>query len=390
MLLLTHYGDMPEAQQIYNKLQELKQVALTERKSFPFQRLLVFPEMPSDLPDDIYTFAYTDGPPIAVVIPGIRAAASPKFFPMRSSSQLLKKQQQQQVATPTKEIKPEHGASDLTAPSPGASDLNLPSPGDPVEIALYNSYKAALWKHRAAKNGVLLTPPSNAPACITAQLDGSCAGGSIKHEADGSLTLTSRLSHLPDLDVKGEVIKLEGELKGEPAVPTREEGDSDGLDEYQHAAIAALGKRQLNKKGDSDAKRQKLIGGGVKKRPAGKRGRPVGSGVKKPPSDVKKPPSGVKKPEPVSLSRKEALQAVPKLAKASTVNPPPIHYGGGVIYTDAKGQKFRCLKTAGDRYSEKCCSFKTKDKDVAWKECIQAIDDKNSKKVKKDKAGKSK
>ena len=146
-----------------------------------------------------------------------------------------------------------------------------------------------------------------------------------------------------------------------------DDGASECLDEFQKAAITALNSRNDRKRSAS---------GEVKKKPAAARGRP-------PSSRGRPPASGAKKLEPVSLSRKEALQALPKLDKKSKTNPPPVHYGGGVIYTDAKGQKFRCLKTAGDRYSEKCCSFKAKDKAACWKECIQAIDDKNLKKEKK-------
>ena len=359
MLMMAHYGDMPVANEIYDKLQELKQVVATERKTVPFQRLLVFPEKPSDLPEEVYKFAYTDGPPITVVIPGIRAAASPKFFPLRSSNKLVKKQK---AANSTCAIKPEADASDLTAApaaQQGSIDTNMPSPGDPVELALYDKYKADLWKHRAAKSGVLLAPPSNAPAFTAAQYGGSCAGGSVKHEADGSLTLTSRLGHLPDLEVKDEPLTPKPEHK--PVVPkladAAADGDSDDLDEYQKAAITALGKRNSSKKEEAAAKKRKFAD--VKKKPA-KAGKSV-------------------KDEIVEVAKKDIMKSCPS-CKGKT-NPPPVHYGGGVIYTDVKRNKFRALKIRGDRYSEKSAGWsKSKPKSTAWKECIQAIDEKNAKK----------
>ena len=60
-------------------------------------------------------------------------------------------------------------------------------------------------------------------------------------------------------------------------------------------------------------------------------------------------------------------------------NPSPVHYGGGVIYTVQHQHKFRCLRV-GDRYSEKAVTWgHSRPKLAAWKECIAAIDQKNTK-----------
>ena len=54
MLLLTHYIDTPKATEIYEKLQELKQVVACERKQIPLEMLATFPDSPDELPEGIF------------------------------------------------------------------------------------------------------------------------------------------------------------------------------------------------------------------------------------------------------------------------------------------------------------------------------------------------
>jgi hypothetical protein len=57
-------------------------------------------------------------------------------------------------------------------------------------------------------------------------------------------------------------------------------------------------------------------------------------------------------------------------------NPPAVHYGTGVVYTDMKKRKCRCLRIRNDVYTEKSSSWGTKrTKKQAWAESIQAIDE---------------
>ena len=89
MLLMSHYLDMPGPSDIYDKLQELKQVVVCERKPYPLEQLTNFPSRPEDLPKEVYAYAYTDSKPTAVVLPGIKSIAI-KAIPLRSNSKLLK------------------------------------------------------------------------------------------------------------------------------------------------------------------------------------------------------------------------------------------------------------------------------------------------------------
>ena len=49
-LLMKHYLDIPNAMEIHHKFHDLKQVVMCERKSFPFEHMLVFPGNPLELP----------------------------------------------------------------------------------------------------------------------------------------------------------------------------------------------------------------------------------------------------------------------------------------------------------------------------------------------------
>ena len=50
MLLCACYSELPSPRERYNKLQELKKCAWTERKPYPYDRLLTYPHDTDDLP----------------------------------------------------------------------------------------------------------------------------------------------------------------------------------------------------------------------------------------------------------------------------------------------------------------------------------------------------
>jgi len=98
---------------------------------------------------------------------------------------------------------------------------------------------------------------------------------------------------------------------------------------------------------------------------------------------------GVKKESKVEIEevpKASIMKAMPKDVKEG--NPAPVHYGGGVVYTDQKGEKFRALRVRGDRYTECAKSWKS-GKIKAWKACIQAIDDHHKPIVKDEKKKKN-
>ena len=204
MLLMTHYSELPGPKDIYEKLQELKQVIASERRSFPIElvQLTMFPSTPKELPEDIYTYAYSDGEPILVELPGIFSIAEYKI-PLKRSNKLLKADMRLSrsgtaLATvkksPSVEIKAEAEEADV-APVANAElaafAADMPSKGDKVEEGLYATYKAGLWKHRAEKQGLLGASAS----CSSQGFQPVQAAGTVpfKKEQDGSVTLRSRL-----------------------------------------------------------------------------------------------------------------------------------------------------------------------------------------------------
>ena len=145
MLLMTHYGDMPSAAIIYEKLQELKQIVAAERKASPLEQLQSFPNTPSELPKDIYSYAYSDGDPIAVELPGVNAIADK--ISLRSNNRLLKKSPIKQQQPPAGiHIKPKFEQPMINVSDGEASGSaamihgqlhDMPVIGDHVEEQLY-------------------------------------------------------------------------------------------------------------------------------------------------------------------------------------------------------------------------------------------------------------
>ena len=71
VLLMCHYDTLPGPWPIYYKLQDLKQAAAAEKKPYPLEQITQYPSNPEDLPEKIYSYAYTDSQPITVEMAGI-------------------------------------------------------------------------------------------------------------------------------------------------------------------------------------------------------------------------------------------------------------------------------------------------------------------------------
>ena len=56
-LLVSHYDELPAAAEILKKLNELKQLAAAERKSYPGEQLIQYPPSPHDMPKDVFDYA---------------------------------------------------------------------------------------------------------------------------------------------------------------------------------------------------------------------------------------------------------------------------------------------------------------------------------------------
>ena len=133
----------------------------------------------------------------------------------------------------------------------------------------------------------------------------------------------------------------------------------DELDPYAKAAIVAMGGRNVKKKAEHAAKQSLKM---MKRRKKGPFKRPSGSAkaVRVTKDDFKE------------VSKADIMAAVP--GAVSEGNPPPVHYGGGVVYTVQKNNLFRCIRVRGDKYTEKSTRWgKKMTKEEAWKISIDAI-----------------
>ena len=147
MLLITHYPEPLKPLEVYDKLHDLKAVVACEKKSFPFQHITTFPEHITDLPAEVIDYAYADGPPVVVELPGIKTIADKKMMPLRSSSGLLKGDNCKHNTKPLTDTKQEHSPPPV-APVERMTDSDMPRPDDPVECQLFTKYKSDLWRHR--------------------------------------------------------------------------------------------------------------------------------------------------------------------------------------------------------------------------------------------------
>ena len=57
MLLMSHYQEPLKPQEVYEKLQDLKAVVACEKKPFPFQHIITFPDKITDLPEEVIKYA---------------------------------------------------------------------------------------------------------------------------------------------------------------------------------------------------------------------------------------------------------------------------------------------------------------------------------------------
>ena len=161
MLLACHYEELPTYRQIYDKLQELKQCYLAEKKVFPLEHLVLYPETATELPDSIREHAYTaDNPPTAVQLHGINTISY--HIPLRLSSKLLKGKATSPPmsdARPVVKVEASAGSSVHQAREGADSGRSAAvhvqphadAPTDPEEQALWYEYQGKLANLRASR-----------------------------------------------------------------------------------------------------------------------------------------------------------------------------------------------------------------------------------------------
>lgn len=411
VLLLCHYKVMPDAQQIYDKLQDFKKVWTCESKAWSLEHILDFPETPSQLPRDIYEAAYdSDDPPVSVKLPGINTIA--ELIPLRRNSKLLKhplqKSTKQELANAFAEA---HVSSKLTAEpvSPVKAESVSPvkaesirtgtttkleedSLVDPEEIAIMKEAEARIARHRAARTAGLHQP------------DAAPGGLKVERNADGSIVLhrkpktestqcTNEMTSGLESKSSANTVKVETPTAETPvdAAPTLNE-----LDPWTKAAIDSLKNRNENRKALKAESAKKRPSGNVKteaddeedddddakgpmKKPASKCKAAIKQEhvIKREPAAVK---SGMKRPAAASddadeVPKSRILHSMPTLPPDGS-SPKPVKYWGGVIYTARQSKKFRALKVRGDAYTEASSSWggDTPSK-AAWTKCVKAIEE---------------
>ena len=359
--LMAHYDELPTPKIIAQKLDELKDVVVVERKPSNHTHITEFPVSPHDLHPDVYEHAYPNSPPVTVDFEGIMSFAETSI-PLRKNSKLLHRAGTLDAASDDghvkwsdlkKVIKKDGQQVDEQSAMSRPLKRSKSIPTDDDELELYHEYKAKLAKLKHDKAGGHM--PIKVEPADTGQHGAFGLPLNVKKQADGSLMLSPRgrvsgkseQGHAADAEVKSEP-----ETKTTPgAEPTDEAGDT--LEQFAKAAVDAFRKRKAQKQA-------------VLKKPAAKKG------IVEVEKKDKKPAA---KMAVVEVGKKNIQAAMPRLPSDGS-NPAPVKYNGGVIYTSIKSSSFRTLTTRGDKYSEKSCAkWKAKKPSIAeWPAAYTHID----------------
>ena len=372
-VVLLHYDELPNAQALFAKLQDLKDAWEAERTPWLLEYLQQFPEQPSGLPAAIYEHAYAEEKPVQCPVSGVNRIAN--LIPLRKNSRLLKEksaskkpevkqafEDNRDVAAGvahSADVKSE--ASDKVKVEPVGIKLE-PGVGDDEEV-LRREYEMKLQKLRESK--------PTAPAASA--MSGSLA---VTRNDDGSLKVVSK----QESDTQGLVKHEKPEI---PVAPTEQD-----LDPCTLAALKALKDRNAAKKEETKIKKDtgakpKVAAEKVKQEPAGKPSKKGQNPKKRPASKAGGPPAKImkrpsakasSKAEMSDVPRTKIMQSMPKLP-ADGSNPKPVRYWGGVIYCARKQKAFRALRTRGDNYTETYSAWGgQKPSKKAWKKVVKAIE----------------
>ena len=403
MALLTrlHYKELPSAQALYDKIQDLKRVCQSEFKMLHAEFVEDYPEHAEELPPSIFKAAYAAEAPHPIELLGLNAIVD--VIPLRSNSKLLKKGKTPYLAARVSAEEAlreaantdDHAFRAGTGTAADAADAvkaelvkaepqevkiehGCNSGDDDDEAAVIRAeYELKIARLRAKRER--LTSPDTRGSAV-----------SVSRSADGGFCLSTKAKTESSSPIK----KLEAEVKHEAETPpitaAAEEAPSlEDLDPHTRAAIDSLKARnEAKKKLAADAAGSKAKKNGSSKAP------------KKAPASKKRPAAAKKtmkkqaviKPEPKpAASAKTAKSAakrgsaavpiecpkvkpgMPSLPKDGS-NPRPVQYWGGIVYTARAAKKFRALKVKGDTYTEASASWGgDKPTRASWDKCLTAI-----------------
>jgi hypothetical protein len=238
MLILCHYTQVPTARDLYDKIQDLKRVFVAEAKPWFLNHLEEFPEVPVDLPSDIFEHAYKKWKPVSIRFAGINTVAD--AIPLRGNSKLLKKSKTRaetdalnaafegpraDCVSPSKPRVKQESAESLVKSEPVDDDAD-DEEDDPDIIVLKKQFELDLAKMRARKCSVSVK-------AVKAEATERVV---VDRNIDGSLNITSATPKTPP---KPAVI--EEHTPETPSAPT--EAD---LDPWTKAAVAALEARHAS------------------------------------------------------------------------------------------------------------------------------------------------
>lgn len=386
MLLACHYTSVPAPQEIYQKVQELKQSWVSEAKPFYLDHIQDFPEHPTDLPQKVFEHAYPDKQPVSVTLQGLNTIAD--SIPLRGNSKLLK-QSRSRIANTLLEdayssIRPSSPSVKHEQVAPAVKhEPEYDADDDPDVIVLRKEFEFKLAQLKASK----MQHHGDAPVKHEEQSAGPI---SISRTSTGKLHVeqnTSRESREPTTPVKAEPSDT-------PAGATVDaEPRLEDLDPWTRAAVEAL---QARNKGNQ-AKKKEAAQSAIAKKPDVQ----PASVKKRPSADLKetKKEKNVKKETKTKKHTKtETSKKAPKIKKDTKIktedddevpkskimaampkgaaSAAPVRYWGGVIYTATKAKKFRALKERGNNNSEASASWGgDKPTKEAWRKCVKAIED---------------
>ena len=399
LLVRLHYKELPSAQSLYDKVQDLKRTCKAEWKNVYAEFIDEFPENAEELPQSIFGVAYADEAPHPVELSGLNAIA--KAIPLRENSKLLKKgkplqdrvdaekalrdvdrtddhdfqeqpvlKHEQPVVTP-KRVKLE----------PVNDEPHSPTSDDEEVIML----KLKLAKVRAKRERL---SPSPSPSPAVTRASGSAV--SVSRSEDGGFRLSAKPKLEPESPTEQDDVKPKAEVKDElSAGGAGETPKIDDLDAYTRAAIESLKARNA-KKDEADKKASAAKKADAKKDEAENNAadRQKAEPMKRPASGMKRPAASINHESPKKKLSKPSVQRdksaavepqskvkpkMPLLPRDGS-SPAPVKYWGGIIYTARASKKFRALRVKGNAYTEASASWGgEKPTKAAWDKCCTAI-----------------
>lgn len=410
LLVRLHYTELPSAQALYDKIQDLKRACQSEFKMLYAEFLDEYPEQAEELPKAIFAAAYADEAPHPIELSGISAIA--EAIPLRKNSKLLKKHKTPMAERldAEKALRDAAKTDDHSFRAGTAADASIKAEprvkaeprevkmeacsSDEDEAVIRATYELKIARIRAKRERP--TSPSASGSAV-----------SVSRTADGGFCLSTKAKTESCSPIKQDDVKPETEVKHEAEKPsaaaTDETPSLDDLDPYTQAAINSLQKRNVVKKKEADAaKAQKTAPSEAPKTGSSKAPKTGSSKAPKktPAAASKKRPAAAKttvkkqvvinhaKPAASANTAKPAAKrgsadvklecpkvkpGMPSLPKDGS-NPKPVQYWGGIIYTARAAKKFRALKVKGDTYTEASASWGSdKPSKASWDKCVSAI-----------------